>query len=112
MAIEHEAEHARVTSAVAAAFVLMRQSHQLLADGRGENAVSRQLIAQSKALLHRGSGSVVVSHRGFRILAERRAGGWRARLEGVGALSHVRATALDAIGELADYLDEALPVVC
>jgi hypothetical protein len=110
MAIEYEEERGSVTSAVATGFMLMRQSHQILADGRGGNAVSRQLIAQSKALLHRGSGSVVY-HRGFRILAERRAGGWRARLEGVGALSRVHPAAQDAIGELIDYLDDALPVV-
>lgn len=45
-------------------------------------------------------------HRGFRIIATRLDSGWQARIEGIGALSDYRPTALDAIDEVGRYLDD------
>jgi hypothetical protein len=45
-------------------------------------------------------------YRGFQIIARALNGGWQAKIEGIGALSDHRPTALDAITETKRYLDE------
>lgn len=47
-------------------------------------------------------------YRGVTIVAREGDSGWRARAEGVGALSALHATARAAIDEIKRYLDEAL----
>ena len=45
-------------------------------------------------------------YRGFQIIAHSLNGGSQAKIEGIGALSDYRLTALDAITETKRYLDE------
>ena len=45
-------------------------------------------------------------YRGFQIIARALKGGWQAKIEGIGALSDQRSTALDAISETKRYLDQ------
>ena len=45
-------------------------------------------------------------YRGFQIIARALNGSWQAKIEGTGALSDHRSTALEAISETKRYLDE------
>jgi len=60
---------------------------------------TEQRIAESKRLLG------LKRYRGFRIIACQQEGGWRAQLEGVGALSDIYADPGEAVGEIERYLD-------
>jgi len=45
-------------------------------------------------------------YRGFLIVAQEQAGAWQARAPGLVALSSLRATAPEAVGEIKSYLDD------